>query len=205
MIVDWIGRVLGNPDGGNGSGVRNERAPRVDGAGVLSSLTDSTDRLNAEIDRARRYEHALSVVALSAVPMSPEQSGPGDLNGDGMHAAVLETRLPQVLSLLAAGVLRDIVRGSDVVCYRPTENLFVLALAESDVEHAARALQRIEELFRARLRLSLRTGIARFPDDGLTLDDLLELAASRAAVAAAAGGVLLDHQLSVPQPDVSAL
>jgi hypothetical protein len=179
MIADWIGRVFAGHASGNGAGSNLEKAARMNEAGVVSSLTDTTDRMTAELDRARRYERALSVAVLSTIPLLEVNGhGPG-ANGNRAHGAVLETRLPQVLSLLAAGVLTDIVRGSDVVCYRPSEDLFVLALAESDIEAAKRALFRIGDLFKGRLNLGFRAGLARFPEDGLTLDDLVAKASAR--------------------------
>jgi hypothetical protein len=111
--------------------------------------------------------------------VAESQNGADGTNG-AIEGAALETSLPQVVSLLAAGVLRDVVRKSDIVCYWPSENRFVLALAESDVHSGRKALRRIDELFRSRLRLNVHAGLARFPDDGLTLDALVSRAGIRA-------------------------
>jgi hypothetical protein len=179
MIMNWIGRVFGAKDPSHEAELLLARTARSDLPAVLSSMAEAVDSLSAELDRARRYNHSLSVVVLSASPMTGE---PEPQNGaDGTpEAAALETSLPQVVSLLAAGVLRDVVRKSDIVCYWPSENRFVLALAESDVHSGRKALRRIEELFRSRLRLHVHAGLARFPDDGLTLDALVTRAGIRA-------------------------
>jgi hypothetical protein len=179
MIMNWIGRVFGAKDPSHEAELLLARAARADLPAVLSTMAEAVDSLSAELDRARRYNHSLSVVVLSASPLTElveQRNG----NGDGTDAAALETSLPQVVSLLAAGVLRDVVRKSDIVCYWPTENRFVMALAESDVHSARKALRRIEELFRSRLRLNVHAGLARFPDDGLTLDALVSRAGIRA-------------------------
>jgi hypothetical protein len=179
MIMNWIGRVFGAKDPSHEAELLLSRAARADLPAVLSSMADAVDSLSAELDRARRYNHSLSVVVLSASPSTDageQQNGaPGTIDG-----AALETSLPQVVSLLAAGVLRDVVRKSDIVCYWPSENRFVLALAESDVYSGRKALRRIEELFQSRLRLNVHAGLARFPDDGLTLDALVSRAGIRA-------------------------
>lgn len=85
-----------------------------------------------------------------------------------------------MVALLAAVALREVLRRSDVVCYQPAENRFVLALAESDGEDAHQAVARIRAHFRSRMRLRLRAGIARFPTDAFTLEELVGVAASRA-------------------------
>jgi hypothetical protein len=189
MIMNWIGRVFGAKDPSHEAELLLARAARADLPAVLSSMAEAVDSLSAELDRARRYNHAMSVVVLSASPIAdvvehPNGNGNGNGNGSPPHgtleSASLETSLPQVVSLLAAGVLRDVVRKSDIVCYWPSENRFVLALAESDVHSGRKALRRIEELFRSRLRLNVHAGLARFPDDGLTLDALVSKAGIRA-------------------------
>jgi hypothetical protein len=184
MIMNWIGRVFGAKDPNHGAELLIARAARADLPGVLSSMAEAVENLSAELDRARRYNHSLSIVVLSATPIADHiahQNGDGSNGSNGTaESASLETSLPQVVSLLAAGVLRDVVRKSDIVCYWPTENRFVMALAESDVQSGRKALRRIEELFRDRLRLSVHAGLARFPDDGLTLDALVSKAGIRA-------------------------
>jgi hypothetical protein len=179
MIMNWIGRVFGAKDPSHEAELLLSRAARADLPAVLSSMADAVDSLSAELDRARRYNHCLSVVVLSASPITDvnerQNGAPATIDG-----AALETSLPQVVSLLAAGVLRDVVRKSDIVCYWPSENRFVLALAESDVHSGRKAMRRIEELFRSRLRLNVHAGLARFPDDGLTLDALVTRAGIRA-------------------------
>jgi hypothetical protein len=179
MIMNWIGRVFGAKDPSHEAELLLTRAARADLPAVLSSMADAVESLSAELDRARRYNHSLSIVVLSASPITEtteqKDGAPGAIDG-----AALETSLPQVVSLLAAGVLRDVVRKSDIVCYWPSENRFVLALAESDVHSGRKALRRIEELFRSRLRLNVHAGLARFPDDGLTLDALVSRAGIRA-------------------------
>jgi hypothetical protein len=179
MIMNWIGRVFGAKDPSHEAELLLARAARADLPAVLSTMAEAVDSLSAELDRARRYNHSLSIVVLSASPITEfveQQRG----SGNAIEGAALETSLPQVVSLLAAGVLRDVVRKSDIVCYWPSENRFVLALAESDVHSGRKALRRIEELFRTRLRLSVHAGLARFPDDGLTLDALVSRAGIRA-------------------------
>lgn len=176
MIVNWIGQLLGLGESSTTPGVLEPRLWSVsaDEPSPLSSVVDSPDMLQMELERARRYERGLSVVVLSIE--RPGAAGNGS-NGDGdaLHS-VKVAGPPQVVALLAAAGLRNMLRQSDVLCYQPTENRFVLALAESDAEQAEKALVRIRETFRERLELGVRAGIARFPDDALTLADLIDTA-----------------------------
>lgn len=169
MMNNWIGRVFGwsSP----GSGVSSLRF--TDGAVPATSIVDS-DELEAELCRARRYEHNLAIVVLAARPLT-QASRPGE------PPRASQSKLPQMVALLAAVALREVLRRSDVVCYQPAENRFVLALTESDEDDARAAVGRIRTHFRSRMRLRLRAGIARFPVDAYTLDELIGTAASRAA------------------------
>jgi hypothetical protein len=155
MIMNWIARILGlRESSGSVGGVEPLlRSSAIDEPGPLASVVDSPDLLHKELERARRYERGLSRASRKA-------SGP-----------------PQVVTLLAAAGLRDLLRQSDVLCYQPTENRFVLAFAESDAEEAEEALARLSGIFRERLELDIRAGTSRFPDDALTLAGLIDSAA----------------------------
>lgn len=177
MIRRWINSALGRTsaslDDEDLLGTVATGANRRAGA-----IADPPEHLGAELDRARRYRRDLSIVVLGTAPLESEAGEAGDATKGGR---TVETRLPHVVSLLAAAALRDVLRRSDVVCYRPTENHFVLALAESDADDARRALQRVRSVLEERFRLEARAGLARFPDEALTLDELVAKAAARAA------------------------
>lgn len=177
MLLNWIGQLLGL---GEPSTTARTLEPHLwtaatDEPSPLSSLVDSPDMLQMELERARRYERGLSIVVFAIERSGSAGNGS---NGDGAahHSVKVVGGPPQVVALLAAAGLRNMLRQSDVLCYQPTENRFVLALAESDAEQAKKALVRIRETFRERLELRVRAGISRFPDDALTLADLIDVA-----------------------------
>lgn len=176
MIVNWIGQLLGLGEPWTSSGALEPRLWSVsaDAPGPLSSVVDSQDMLQMELERARRYNRGLSIVVLSIE--CPGAAGSG-ANGPGeARHSVRVAGPPRMVEILAAAGLRNILRQSDVMCYQPTENRFVVALAESDAEQAEKALIRIRETFRERLELRVRAGICRFPNDALTLADLIDTA-----------------------------
>jgi hypothetical protein len=129
-------------------------------------LVDPDDVLAFEFGRARRYERALSIVVVTPISWPDEH--------DDDHAT--EARLPTVLPLLTAAGLREVLRETDIMCYEPLEGRFVLGLTESEGAAAQRALERVRALFQSRLRIELAIGVAQFPNDGLTLEDLIEVA-----------------------------
>ena len=183
MIKNWIGRILGS----NGRRTSEALLDRMglDEATHLGAIVDSVDRLGSELSRARRYEHAFSIAVLSASPMTSSSEGSGNgsrsahRQGPTEKTPTIETEVPQVISLLAAAALRELLRESDVVCYHASEDRFVLGLAESDGDAARQALRRVREMLRTRLNMRARVGVARFPEDGLTLDDLVAEARRR--------------------------
>jgi hypothetical protein len=180
MIINWIGRVFGR---GHTSPSMAAMAPGAlvgDFAAPATTIVES-DELADELARARRYERDLSLVVMSASPTVRESE-----NGGRLPSAA--TKLPQMIALLTAVALREVVRQSDVVCYQPAENRFVLALAESDEASAQSAVDRITAHFDAHLRLRVRAGVARFPADAYTLDELVAKAAERVATRAAVAG-----------------
>lgn len=182
MIMNLMARIFrsstqeGRPDGiqeGNG---RPEDTPSIE------SLVDPFEALGTELGRARRYEHALSIVVVSPQALS-EDGRETDGGSPGDVADRLGIRPRRALSYLTAAGLREILRTSDIVCYDAADGRFVLGLAESDSLVGQRAMARVRRLFRSRLRIELVCGIAQFPTDALTLEDLVSIARERAVEA----------------------
>lgn len=182
MIANWFGRMFAEtngPENGNGNGQANghgngngngravelpERATPTGNGASFMPLVDSDDVLTFEFGRARRYERALSIVVLSAISWPDDQG----------------TEPPLILPLLTAAGLREILRETDIMCYQPADGRFVLGLTESEGAAARQALERVQTLFKSRLRIELAIGVAQFPQDGLTLDDLVASARAQA-------------------------
>jgi hypothetical protein len=177
MIINWIGRVFGWSDPNVRTALTKANGRMLDGATPTPSIVDS-DELAAELARTRRYEHDFSIAVLAPRPLQPSPQTEPATQG----APVDATRLPQMVSLLSAVALSEVLRQSDIVCYHAAENRFIIGLTESDGDAAAQALSRIHAHFRKHLRLRVLTGVARFPDDALTLDDLIATAEARATL-----------------------
>jgi hypothetical protein len=139
--------------------------------------------LQGEMDRARRYKRPLSVLVVTPHPVGDDDAWPGPIGDADAPSTdmrvLLETRLPQLASLLVGSILAGAVRQGDSVTYRTANDRFVVFLAEADREAARGAVRRIQRMMRERARLGMRVGIATFPEDGLTLSDLLGQAAEK--------------------------
>lgn len=182
MMATWAFRMFApGKAGANGNGVARTalaRAAAIGNGASPSPLVDPDDVLAFEFGRARRYECALSIVVV--VPTS----WPGE--HDVHHKA--DEPLPTVLPLLTAAGLRETLRETDIMCYQPLEGRFVLGLTESEAEAARCALERVRTLFQSRLRIELAVGVAQFPSDGVTLEDLVDAARLRAGSTRAVEG-----------------
>jgi len=175
MIVEWLNRILRTRTTkvSQAMDLPTERASWPYETPSRPPLIDADDTLVGEITRARRYDQSLSIVVVSPAPVERAQE---DRSPSGRNGAPE----PDVLPLLVAVGLREALRESDVLCHRPMEGQFVLGLPQSDATAAGLAIRRVGELFRTRLDIELIAGVADFPSDGLTLEDLVSTARDRA-------------------------
>jgi hypothetical protein len=169
MIMNLIGRMLGPSNGNGARGAVTLRTPTksIGTFTSVSPLVDPDEALTAELGRARRYERVFSIVVVSPVAEADAQNG--------------KRLQPHVT---AAG-LREVLRESDILCYEAADDCFVLGLTESERDAAQRALERVRTLFQDQLKIDLAVGVAQFPEDGLTLGDLVETARTRSQSAEA--------------------
>lgn len=174
MAMNWIKRIF---DGHSG---HEPELPERTSMREQAALIDTDETLVGEFTRARRYEQVLTIVVVSAVQLEESRDGRSASNGERPGSNGDASAGPDVLPLLAAVGLREALRESDVLCYRPMEGRFVLGLPQSDGDEARQAMDRVGELFHRRLHIDLMAGAASFPADGLTLEDLENTALERA-------------------------
>jgi hypothetical protein len=175
-----LSRLLG---GGGGDEPVDHAARLAPREPHIPEFREMLYHLRGEMDRARRYQRPLSVLVVTPHPVDDEGEWPvpiedTDARSNGKKV-LLETRLPQLASFLVGSILAGAVRQGDSVAYRTANDRFVVFLAEADREVARGAVRRIQGMMRERARLGMRVGIATFPEDGLTLSDLLGQAADQ--------------------------
>jgi len=147
----------------------------------LRAITDSLtglynhayfhQRSSEEIERSKRYGYDFAVVIIDIDSFKSYNDERGHPAGD------------KVLCL-AADSIQSQMRRSDVAC-RYSGDEFAAILMHADLHQAQAVVERIETVFAAKLKelndpatacLSLSAGIACYPDDGLTVDELVKLA-----------------------------
>lgn len=168
--MNWIKRIMGVHTGEEAEVPGRTSIPE---SPPLGPLIDEDETLVGEFARARRYEQTLTIVVVSPSQLDERGNGRSASNGNGAGGRDL-------LPLLAGAGLREALRESDVVCYRPMGGRFVLGLPQSGGDEARQAMSRVGELFHRHLHMDLVAGVASFPADGLTLEDLENTARGRA-------------------------
>jgi hypothetical protein len=147
------------------------------GAGV-PTLRQALPRMSAELDRARRYGRPLAIQLFvdDRVPKDAAPAAIGGHNGNGSGDAAPASLLAPGSALataMAASVLREIVRGTDIVAYASAPGRCVVFMPEVTAAEARQALHRVGELCASRLAFPIRGGVAAFPENGWTLDELI--------------------------------
>ena len=130
-------------------------------------------RLMMEVERARRFEHPFTVVVVSPHVRSAGLSYmmTGALRPWSPEA--FPEAFPELFVRLGT-LLRTQLRTIDVLATRPDAQSYLLGLVETSRPGAELLVERFRHGFQESSRVSLETGIAEFPQDGMTLDDLLD-------------------------------
>ncbi|MCJ7510840.1 MAG: GGDEF domain-containing protein [Dehalococcoidia bacterium] len=123
------------------------------------------------MERSKRYEHSLAVIIADIENLKSYNEARGQEAGD------------KVL-LLVADSIRSQMRRSDVAC-RYSDDEFAAILMHVDSARAQIVVKRMGKSLTKKLKdlndpatadLSLSAGLASFPDDANTADDLVRLA-----------------------------
>ena len=139
------------------------RRDELTGAGNYRALHE---RLREEIARHARSERSFALILLDLDGFKRVNDRYGHLGGDNVLVQVGAT-------------LREGVRAGDLVFRQGGDEFAVIApdAGESEAEELASRLRiRVRECGEKGLRVSSPTGVAIFPADGLTSDDLLSIA-----------------------------
>jgi GGDEF domain-containing protein len=131
-------------------------------------------RLTAELERARRYGNSLTIAVLSVDADQPRQRKRSFIT----LADNAEIASHFFFSIISA-LLRDNLRNCDMLTYDVTNDYYVILMPETSASFADQAMTRLNEIIAKRVKVNLRCGIAEFPTDGLTIDDLVNHAYAR--------------------------
>lgn len=142
-------------------------------------IDSEQQRIKTELTRSRRYHRPLSVVM---VEMEPED----EKTTREMLKSVQHDLLNRFSSARVGQIIDDRVRQTDLVL-RDYKGRFVVVCPETDLPSASLLGKRIARAVEERTSMSVLWGVAAFPEEALTFDDLLQKARERLVPAAPAG------------------
>lgn len=94
--------------------------------------------------------------------------------GDIANGVLRPLYWAQLRFLMLGSLLCGTLRESDVVSYAADVHEFVALLPECKGLAAQQTVERLHQAYSSRMGIGLRAGMAVYPADGLTLDDLLD-------------------------------
>jgi GGDEF domain-containing protein len=155
----------------------HEMAAILAKAGV-PTFRKTLPRLNAEVNRARRYERPLTI-ALVWDARPPEPAARGGIMGarrgrkrSGADPSPLGIGSP-LIPVVIASVLTEIVRDIDIVTYAASLGRFLVLMPETSEAQGRQAIERVAEICVTRLMLPVQARVAIFRDHGWTLEELV--------------------------------
>jgi GGDEF domain-containing protein len=134
-------------------------------------LDDGSQRVKIEFNRSRRYRRPLSVLLMEVDPEHQKHNGETLKN--------IQTDIASRFTSARVGqIIDDRIRQTDLVLRDRTWR-YVIVCPETDLSSVILLRKRISQSVMEKTGLSLLWGIASFPEEALTFDDLLTKARER--------------------------
>jgi GGDEF domain-containing protein len=134
-------------------------------------IESENQRIKIELTRSRRYHRPLSVVVIEADVADEKATRE-------MLKSIQHDLLQQFSSARLGQIIDDRVRQTDLVL-RDHKGRFIILCPETDRPNVSLLAQRIAHAIQEKTALRVRWGVAAFPDEALTFDDLLQKAEAR--------------------------
>ncbi len=131
-----------------------------------SNLKDAVESINNEIYRSRRYNHPLTMIMVEPLKGSQEMI----LNQSVRE--VQESMISRYISISLARALREYIRRTDLLVEQPDKGRFIVITPETGKEESNRVVDKIFEASRS-IGAEVAVGLCSFPEDALTLEDML--------------------------------
>lgn len=128
-------------------------------------------RIKIELTRSRRYHRPLSLVVIEAL-------GNDEKIATEMLKGIQHDLMNRFTSARVGQIIDDRIRQTDLVL-RDHRGRFVILCPETDLPSAEFLAKRIIHAITERTDLHVLFGVAAFPDEALTFDDLLHTARER--------------------------
>lgn len=125
-----------------------------------------------EVKRARRYHRPLTVVALKV------QEADLQIMLPKMVKEVQHAMMRQYVLAGIARILNENMHDFDTIALK--DNNFILVLPEITGAEAGQMAQKLEETVKEKMKVKLQVGTAKFPEEAVTFESLVELALENA-------------------------
>lgn len=130
-----------------------------------------SQRIKIELTRSRRYHRPLSLVVI-------ESESEDEKSTREMLKSVQQDLLNRFTSARVGQIIDDRIRQTDLVL-RDHRGRFVILCPETNLENTILLAKRIAQAVKERTNLRVLWGVAAFPEEALTFDDLLQKASER--------------------------
>lgn len=145
--------------------------------GRTLSMNDAAEEVTNELVRSRRYQRSLTVLVLEPDPATIQ-------NG---RVATVEEIQNNLARRYAMGKISEVIsstaRRPDLVIKQEQSDRFILLCPETTAASSEILRQRIHNAVKTSLGVSMSIGVASFPDDALTFEELLHKASAKLAPA----------------------
>jgi GGDEF domain-containing protein len=134
-------------------------------------IESENQRIKIELTRSRRYHRPLSVVII-------QSEADIDLLSREAFKNIQQDLMSRFTSARVGQIIDDRVRQTDLVL-RDYKGRFIVLCPETDFANASLLAQRIAQSIKERTSLRVLWGVAAFPEEALTFEDLLQKARER--------------------------
>jgi GGDEF domain-containing protein len=135
------------------------------------TIEEESQRIKIELTRSRRYRRPLSLVVIESE--SDDQKTTRE-----MLRSIQHDLLNRFTSARVGQIIDDRIRQTDLVM-RDHKGRFVILCPETDLNNTILLAKRITQAVKERTSLNVLWGVAAFPEEALTFDDLLQKAIER--------------------------
>lgn len=135
------------------------------------NIDAENQRIKIELTRSRRYHRPLSVVVIEV------ESDAEKLTRE-MLKSIQHDLLSRFTTARVGQIIDDRIRQTDLVL-RDHRGRFIVLCPETESASASLLAKRISQAIKERTNLGVLWGVAAFPDEALTFEDLLQTARER--------------------------
>ncbi len=134
------------------------------------NIEDASEDIETELARSRRHHEPLSVIVIEVERESIRAT---------LNCAVEEVQkamMTRYVMASMASVLTRVLRRTDMVLEPGDPRRFIIFSPETDADNSGALMRHIQTHIAGELQVELRCGVAVFPKDALTFDELVRKA-----------------------------